>query len=869
MSSRTTRTSGAWLDALLSGAAVLAVTAWTLQAPTGGPVVPLAVFGALAVVTRLVEPHRGLPPLAAVFTGAGALLGNPLLAVWATVAVAVTGVVREGLGTRRHGAAHVLAIVVAALAARLGDGWFAGQRLITGVGSATIGVRTALLVGLVLAAAWIVADRLAGASRDEETLTPLREVAIGAAAVLTAVIWVAAPLLVMLVLLVLAAIITLAGPPTGEATGPWAGAALHELGTRAIERAARAGEPLALLVVELQGPASDDLLEQAFARVRDAVGGAGIVAPAGPRRVGAVLVAADALLARQVASRLTAAVGQLDGRLTTAVGIASYPGDGRDVAALLTEAALAAAYATLEGPGAAAAASALPSGFHRGASPTGARRELGVGRRADRLVRAAAVPLVAGRPGTDRLLAGVAIAGAVAVATAVVLDPRPPAWPLVLVLAGLAVLAEATGTSIEGRLAVSWSAVPLVAVGVLAGHPGAGSLTGVAGGLAVTVPCLLAGTVGGLVRRVRSRQLIFNTAVLVVATFAAAGIARLLDPVTPGTGLGDLAVSGLVAGVGFFVVDTAFVVIAVAFAGDEPMGRVWSDELRWLAPHQLGLAVLAGITAFAALHVGWAGAVLVAVPAAGLAAAQHRLVRDAGRCLVRMRAASDEAGDVADRLTAVNDRLAGALSRVNEGYVATLETLAQVVAERVSPPNEAARRETFGRRLLEAVEPTLLDDQAIRWAFRLHDIGMITAPDELLHKRGPLEADEIQLLREHARIGADLIARAPFLERARPTILHHHERWDGGGYPFGLSGEAIPLPARVLAVVDAYVAMTSPRHHRGPLTADEAIEELVRGAGSTFDPAVIEAFLHLDRSEAEDEARRASTAAQPSVVDGS
>ncbi len=127
----------------------------------------------------------------------------------------------------------------------------------------------------------------------------------------------------------------------------------------------------------------------------------------------------------------------------------------------------------------------------------------------------------------------------------------------------------------------------------------------------------------------------------------------------------------------------------------------------------------------------------------------------------------------------------------------------------------------------------------------LHDIGKIGIADEVLNKTGKLSDQEWELIKSHPRLSATIVGHVPSLTPCLPAILHHQERWDGTGYPSGLKGEAIPLEARILAVADAFDAMTSPRPYRGPLSYKEALEEMKRCSGSQFDPKLVEVFLPI------------------------
>jgi len=125
----------------------------------------------------------------------------------------------------------------------------------------------------------------------------------------------------------------------------------------------------------------------------------------------------------------------------------------------------------------------------------------------------------------------------------------------------------------------------------------------------------------------------------------------------------------------------------------------------------------------------------------------------------------------------------------------------------------------------------------------LHDVGKIGIPDNILKKPGPLTTEEVKVMRQHPLISAAIVERSSFLKAALPGILHHHERWDGAGYPYGLSGEAISLAGRIISVADSFDAITTQRPYREKRSAEVAVGELLRCAGTQFDRAIVEAFI--------------------------
>jgi response regulator RpfG family c-di-GMP phosphodiesterase len=190
--------------------------------------------------------------------------------------------------------------------------------------------------------------------------------------------------------------------------------------------------------------------------------------------------------------------------------------------------------------------------------------------------------------------------------------------------------------------------------------------------------------------------------------------------------------------------------------------------------------------------------------------------------------------------------LAMTLTRVERSYIDTVRSLAiavDVVDPTTSRPIE--RVAEVAESLAALVDPALASEPHLGIGFLLHDLGEIAVPHDLLTKPGPLSAAELAAVREHSLVGAALVEQIDLLRPIAPIIRHHHERWDGKGYPHGLAGERIPVGARIFAVADAADAMMHDRPYRRAMPTDEALAELRRGAGTQFDPTVVDAFLTL------------------------
>ena len=181
-----------------------------------------------------------------------------------------------------------------------------------------------------------------------------------------------------------------------------------------------------------------------------------------------------------------------------------------------------------------------------------------------------------------------------------------------------------------------------------------------------------------------------------------------------------------------------------------------------------------------------------------------------------------------------------------DAYLAMLTVLANAIEARNAYASGHTRRvgafAQAAARRLGLGEPDL---QAVALGSVLHDIGEIGVPDGVLTKPGPLTPEEEQQVMRHPSIGARLLRSVPALQHLVPFVLHHHERYDGTGYPDGLRGVDIPLAARILAVADTFAACTSSRPYRLRMSTAQALEVLKSAAGSQLDPRVVSAFVDL------------------------
>lgn len=230
--------------------------------------------------------------------------------------------------------------------------------------------------------------------------------------------------------------------------------------------------------------------------------------------------------------------------------------------------------------------------------------------------------------------------------------------------------------------------------------------------------------------------------------------------------------------------------------------------------------------------------------------------RVAGVVLAADKMGGDFDDEDVETLLSVGDQAAIAVENarlrrdLDRAYLTTITALADAVeAKDPYTHGHCERVARYAHRIAERLKMSDHEQGIVYYAALLHDVGKIGVSDGLLNKPGPLGPEERELVRSHVRVGHDLVRKVPVLSSVADAVLHHHEWYDGSGYPDGLEGEDIPLPARIVCVADAYGAMIDRRSYKEPYTTEQARSELVRCSGTQFDPQIVELFLTvLDQS---------------------
>jgi diguanylate cyclase (GGDEF)-like protein/putative nucleotidyltransferase with HDIG domain len=544
-------------------------------------------------------------------------------------------------------------------------------------------------------------------------------------------------------------------------------------------------------------------------------------------------------------------------RATVSIGVAGYPKDGTDANELIHQADLAVYRAKLQGRNRVLGASSEPllmpversarlvavpeDGDHHAPLPSPAQVAPAHERRSEpRHPKPHAVhgPRFLSLSMRLSLVVGiVSVAGVGAGIAGLVLT-----WTSTNLLGLIAILAlvgvgQALALEVDDGGSISVSAV-----GCLAGAALFGPRAALA--LAITVVA-----VEWSARREPVHTVVFNIGALTLASLAAASVFAAGDFVADGTAHRvTVAVLGLGAGATYFGVLMGLVSLAVALEGHERWWAVFKERFAWLLPHYIVYGFIGGVMALAYDAINLFALAVFSVPLLLMRKTQEAYLKHTQRSAQKLRQA-------AETIQSQNVSLEQANKLLKERSTAAMESLSATVDARDSYTAGHSRRVqqlalAIGRELgLSQAELDLLGHAAL-----FHDIGKLAIPDAILLKPASLTADEWSLMQRHAEEGARIIDRLGFLNDAVPAIRHHHERFDGTGYPDRLKGEEIPLGARIIHVADALDSMLTTRIYRAARPAAEALAELRRAAGSQFCPrcvTALERILPLDTIESD------------------
>ncbi len=416
-------------------------------------------------------------------------------------------------------------------------------------------------------------------------------------------------------------------------------------------------------------------------------------------------------------------------------------------------------------------------------------------------------------------------------------------WISVLFLGALMVACESLGERMRTRGASTYGLVVLVAA-VLALNTPSALLVALAGALSLT----------DLKEKRSPWALAFNGLQYALGLAAAAFLYHLLGGSTRAFELGETlkSIPWLIAAVlAFWAVNTALTALANYFEhGLDPVAYLKGDALK-LLPNQvvfsllgMALGIIYAQNAFNAVYLETGTGNVARVTIAQAKAAPQEYV---GPFIVGTAAEAFRGFTASVFFLAVLGAawfFSGRNLEILRAYDQAVLRLVRYL-ERREPylDGHGERVAYYAQMMARALKMPLYDQQKLRYAALLHDLGKTAVPREILLQKGALTADEFERVTRHALVGGNWLEEVPYLAEAAGAVLHHHEFYDGGGYLDGISGDTIPLSARILAVADAYDAMLNPRPWREAKGPQAAAAELRQNAGVQFDPELVRVFL--------------------------
>jgi len=423
---------------------------------------------------------------------------------------------------------------------------------------------------------------------------------------------------------------------------------------------------------------------------------------------------------------------------------------------------------------------------------------------------------------------------------------NPSDWIGIAMFVLIVIFTEGLSTDIYvGNTSVSTSAAPILAGTLLYGPLGAVTLS----------------TTFALVAKLKyhspTNRFIFNSANQMIAGLLLTGLFML-------TGISFVEKSPIIqmilsigsAGI-IYLITTGLVIVAIYLDTGVSPKQVWKEKFSWLAPYYISMGLIAYAMVFGFQKAGVIGLFVILVPLLMLRLSQKQYIDRTTAIVNELR-----------EKNALLENSAQEITNLNEGLLTALAEVIDLRNPFVLGHSQHVRRYS----ILIAKKLGLLPKriELIHKAGLLHDIGKLGIPDSILLKPAPLSNQEYNTIKMHTTLGAEILEKSHSLRDLVPVIRHHHERFDGTGYPDGLHGSQIPLEARIISVADAVEAMASDRPYRKALSFQEILEELKDHAGNQFDPLVVEAVLEVLQSKGESlllNSAQKIMAQQPHAVD--
>jgi diguanylate cyclase (GGDEF)-like protein/putative nucleotidyltransferase with HDIG domain len=394
-------------------------------------------------------------------------------------------------------------------------------------------------------------------------------------------------------------------------------------------------------------------------------------------------------------------------------------------------------------------------------------------------------------------------------------------WPALIIISILIVMSEIFSIDLYVRQSsVSTSAIP-----ILVAYLGFGPVGVVWASFVVAVSLLI---------KYRSR---FNRFIFNFSNHLLAGSVVLASVLFAGNnfmGLPSLLQIGLCVGSAaiLYLITTWMVAFGMSLDLGQSALHIWTEQFSWLAPYYLGIGFIAYAMVFGYKHDHIAGLILMVIPMILLRVSQKQYIDRTRQVVLELREKNQTLEKKSDEITELSEGLLLTLSEIidlRDPYVLGHSKQVSVYATHIAKSMGLKEKQI----------------DLIRKAGLLHDIGKLGVPMEILTKPGKLTREEYKIIKEHPALGGDIVKNSPSLRALAPIIRHHHEYYNGNGYPDKLAGNQISIEARIISVADAIEAMISDRPYRRALTHETVIEELNKHSGSQFDPIVVASAVQM------------------------